>query len=94
MAKKPSNPYKLQPIARAVEAPAAKVVERPRPSVEAGQLATGSYRPLLFTIPYPAPVLAVIENSRFVSGWAVRVDTSEGIKDLDSGYFSPYTNPA
>lgn len=67
-----------------------KAKERARPNLKPGDKATCSPRfsPLFYTVPNPCKVLRVEESSRFMSGYAVTIETSAGPETIDSNYLT------
>jgi len=83
--KKPTlNKYRQQPVERDPEP--VEVVERQHPWLRTGMEASCSHRALFYTINTPTIVLGVKPFSK--KDFLVDVETSEGIKSLDSNYFS------
>ena len=83
-----SNPYKLQPAKPKEKRSRRVVVEKAPADLKAGDYATCSYKPLLFSIPNPAFVLEVVDNDHYSGGYAVLVNTSIGFKYLAIRYFT------
>lgn len=81
------NPYRLQRTnGAAIKKNPVKAL--PLQPFKPGDICTTAYRPLHFSVTSPCKILAVRYDKRFVSEWAVTVDTSEGLKDLCSSHFS------
>lgn len=85
------NPYKMQPVAPVSvkkKALPAQAPSKPRPGFEVGDEVKHSfYHHSLFTIVLPVIVRDIVSDAHHSSGWKVGVDTTEGIKYLDSDYF-------
>lgn len=38
----------------------------------------------------PCKALNVVQSTAYVSGWGITVDTEQGFRTIDSGFFKPY----
>jgi hypothetical protein len=85
------NPYKLQPVATAAVKQNNVPAEAPlKPALEFGigdQIEHTFYHHSLFTILLPVIVRDIVSDAHYSSGWKVGVETTDGIKYLDSRYF-------
>lgn len=82
------NPYKLQLVEADKKDIAVPKLRIPQPDFEVGdQVDHSFYHHSQFTILLPVIVRDMALDAHYTSGWKVGVDTTEGIKYLDSRYF-------
>lgn len=89
-AKKVVNKYRQVPVERPYEPPPEKPVKE-HPYFRKGDTVKSVYKPLFFTIIKPCVILDITYTNRCVSGFMIKVDTTAGIKELDSSLFSKIT---
>lgn len=82
------NKYRQRPVEREPEPKTEAWKPRTLQPFAAGDLCNTVYRPLHFSISSPIKILSIRADKRFMSGWAVHVDTSTGIRELCSSHFS------
>ena len=88
--KAPTNRYKQLAVERPPEPVAEKPVKQ-HPFFRKGDTVKSVYKPMFFTILKPCVILDITYTNRCVSGFMIKVDTTAGIKELDSSLFSKST---